>query len=178
MLIISTYQSPVGVLTLASKNDKLLGLWIEGQKHFLSVYKDEQMVVGENAVIEKTKKWLDCYFAGQNPEIEKLEIEFFGSEFSQEVFKRLCRIPCGSVTTYKSIAGDIARYRGLKSMSCQAVGNAVGRNPISIIVPCHRVVGSDGGLTGYAGGIAKKKFLLELEGIPVEGDRVKEDCIR
>ncbi len=173
MVYISTYDSPVGKITLASKDDKLIGLWIEGQKHFLSSLKGEEYEVKETRTILNTKKWLERYFLKENPSIDDLNIKFLGTEFSIKVWKILYRIPYGEVTTYKRIAEEVAKEMGITRMSCQAVGGAVGRNPISIIVPCHRVVGSNGDLTGYAGGVDKKIFFLELEGIEIKNNKVK-----
>lgn len=171
MVYISTYDAPVGKITLASKDDKLIGLWIEGQKHFSAALKEE-FKIEENRVILNAKKWLEQYFLGEKPSIEELDIEFLGSEFSIKVWQVLSKIPYGKVTTYKHIAEEVAKDMGIVRMSCQAVGGAVGRNPISIIVPCHRVVGSNGDLTGYAGGVDKKIFLLELEGIEIKNNKV------
>ena len=109
--------------------------------------------------------WLDRYFAGENPQISELPLAPSGSDFRQMVWKILCDIPSGQTTTYGEIAKKIAARTGRSTMSAQAVGGAVGHNPISIIIPCHRVVGTNGSLTGYAGGIDKKIALLELEGV-------------
>ena len=116
-------------------------------------------------VLRQTKDWLGHYFAGEQPAIGQLPLAPKGSAFQQEVWRVLCDIPYGHLTTYGEIARKIAAQRGLASMSAQAVGGAVGHNPISIVIPCHRVVGSDGSLTGYAGGVQKKLWLLEHEGV-------------
>lgn len=163
MIYKSYYQSPIGKLLLASKNNKLIGLWIEGQKYYLGDLKEELQENNEEEIFVKTKEWLDRYFKGEKPQISELEIEPIGSEFRKNVWKLLCQIPYGQVTTYKNIAENVAKIMNKKQMSAQAVGGAVGHNPISIIIPCHRVVGTDGNLTGYAGGIEKKIKLLELE---------------
>ena len=113
-------------------------------------------------VLEQTVKWLNLYFSGQEPDFTP-PLHLIGSEFRLAVWKMLLEIPYGQTTTYKELAGRIAEQRGIKTMSAQAVGGAVGHNPISIIVPCHRVLGTDGSLTGYAGGIDKKISLLTLE---------------
>jgi methylated-DNA-[protein]-cysteine S-methyltransferase len=115
----------------------------------------------------ETKNWLDRYFAGKKPSISELQLAPIGSEFRQEVWNILREIPYGEVTTYGGIAKKIAVKMNLKSMSSQAVGGAVGHNPISIIIPCHRVIGTNGSLTGYAAGIAVKAKLLELEGVDI-----------
>lgn len=163
MIYITHYNSPIGDILLASKNDKLIGLWIENQKYYLSSLKEELQEVDNNEILNKTKKWLDRYFNGEKPKIKELEIEPVGSEFRKSVWKILCNIPYGEVITYNDIAKQIAKEKGMKQLSAQAVGGAVGHNPISIIIPCHRVVGSNGSLTGYAGGIKRKKYLLEHE---------------
>ena len=155
------YRSPIGVLTLASDGENLIGLWIEGQKISL----DESKMVESSGleVFCLTKKWLDEYFCGKRPDASKIPLAPIGNEFRQGVWKILRKIPYGKTTTYGEIAAQLARRRGLAHMSAQAVGGAVGRNPISVIVPCHRVLGADGSLTGYAGGLARKRRLLALE---------------
>lgn len=163
MIYKSYYESPIGKLLLASKNNKLIGLWIEGQKYYLGNLNEELQENNEEEIFVKTKEWLDRYFKGEKPQISELELEPIGSEFRKNVWKLLCKIPYGQVTTYKNIAEDMAKIMNKKQMSAQAVGGAVGHNPISIIIPCHRVIGTDGSLTGYAGGIDKKIKLLKLE---------------
>ncbi len=160
-----TYQSPVGIMTMASDGTNLIGLWNEGQKyHGDTLFKN--MVDGNDLpVFQIIREWLDSYFAGQNPSISKLPLSTIGSEFRKKVWAILCEIPYGKVITYGDIARKLATERNLKSMSAQAVGGAVGHNPISVIIPCHRVVGSNGSLTGYAAGIQTKIKLLELEGV-------------
>ncbi|NBH73239.1 methylated-DNA--[protein]-cysteine S-methyltransferase [Clostridiaceae bacterium] len=166
---ITTYESPIGKLFLAEKAGALTGLWIEGQKYFMGSLKEETKEQGDSPVLGKAKKWLDRYFAGEKPSVGEWELAPAGSGFYREVWEILCGIPYGEVTTYKAIAQKAAARRGLLHMSAQAVGQAVGHNPISIIIPCHRVVGADKSLTGYAGGIEKKIYLLTLEGVDVEG---------
>ncbi len=167
MYYTADYLSPVGMLTLASDGIHLVGLWIEGQKYFEKTISEP--IVRDRAlpVLEETKDWLNRYFAGERPKISKLPLSPSGSEFRQEVWKLLCEIPYGQITTYGEIAKKMAVKMGRKSMSGQAVGGAVGHNPISIIIPCHRVVGSNGSLTGYAGGIDLKIQLLKHEGVPM-----------
>ena len=157
------YNSPVGKILLASKENKLIGLWIEGQKYYLGKLKEEIQEKNDDAILIKSKKWLDQYFNGENPEISQLDLAPIGSNFAKSVWKILCKIPYGEVTTYGKIAKEMAEILGEKKMSAQAVGGAVGHNPISIIIPCHRVIGTNGSLTGYAGGIDKKIKLLEHE---------------
>ena len=161
------YISPIGDILLASKNNKLIGLWIEGQKYYLYNIKEE-MKEENTEILVKAKEWLDRYFKGEKPNINELALDPIGSDFRKRVWKILCEIPYGEVITYKDIANIIAKEKGLKKMSCQAIGNAVSHNPISIIIPCHRVVGTNGSLTGYAGGIYKKAYLLEHEKVNME----------
>ena len=163
MIYTTHYKSPIGDLLLASKEGKLIGLWIEGQKYYKSNFLEEMKENENDKILCKTKKWLDKYFGNEKPHINELELNPTGSEFRQAVWKILCDIPYGRVTTYKKIAEQIAKQKGVTKMSAQAVGGAVGHNPISIIIPCHRVVGTNGDLTGYAGGIDKKKYLLDHE---------------
>ena len=162
MQYISHYQSPIGNILLAADDIGLTGLWFEGQKYF-ALYLDKKHKKKELSVFEQTKKWLDIYFAGQEPDF-KIPLHFCGTNFQNEVWEILYSIPYGQTMTYGEIAKWLAAKRGVKRMSAQAVGGAVGRNEISIIVPCHRVVGTSGSLTGYAGGIDKKIALLKLEG--------------
>ena len=168
-LYITYYESLVGRLLLAGKEGALTGLWIEGQKYFLGSNRGEMKEDDGLLIFEQTKRWLDRYFAGDKPSVRELNLEPSGSEFRKAVWDILCRIPYGELTTYGKIAKILAGHSGLKTMSAQAVGGAVGHNPISIIIPCHRVVGSDGSLTGYAGGLDKKAKLLSLEGVDVSG---------
>lgn len=163
MIYTTHYQSPVGKLTLASKNNELIGLWIQGQKYFLGKLDDEIKERNDDKMLGKTKKWLDRYFRGEKPEIAELSLKLMGSEFRQEVWKLLCKIPYGEVTTYGELAKQMAKRKNQETMSAQAIGGAVGHNPISIIIPCHRVIGTNGSLTGYAGGIDTKIKLLTLE---------------
>ena len=167
MIYTTHYKSPIGDILLASKNNKLIGLWIEGQKYYLSNLKDE-MKEEEKEILIKTKEWLDRYFKGEEPSINELDLDPLGSDFRKSVWKILCEISYGEVITYKDIAFTIAKQKDLKMMSSQAVGGAVSHNPISIIIPCHRVVGSNGSLTGYAGGIDKKVYLLKHEKVNME----------
>ena len=161
----TTYPSPVGILTLACDGEHLVGLWIEGQKYHGSTISEEMTEKDGMPVFDAAKKWLDRYFAGEKPAISELPLAPIGSEFRQEVWRILSEIPYGQNITYGDIAKKMAAKMHKKSMSSQAVGGAVGHNPLSIIIPCHRVVGSNGSLTGYAGGIDTKIKLLELEGV-------------
>ena len=168
MLYKTYYKSPIGNLMLLSDGDNLVGLYIENQKYYLNGIKQELTSKDNLQVFENTKKWLDRYFAKENPSIKEIPLAPIGGEFRQKVWKILCEIPYGKITTYGEIAKRIAKEMDKEKMSAQAVGNAVGHNPISIIIPCHRVVGKDGNLTGYAGGIERKRILLELEKGKVE----------
>lgn len=159
----TTLKSPVGLLTLASDGENLAGLWIEGQKYFLDTLPEEPIPKDGLPIFVETKKWLGRYFAGKQPAISELPLRPIGGEFRQQVWSILCEIPYGQVITYGGIAKKMAAKRNKERMSSQAVGGAVGHNPISIIIPCHRVVGANGSLTGYAGGVGTKVKLLELE---------------
>jgi methylated-DNA-[protein]-cysteine S-methyltransferase len=161
----TAYPSPIGALTLACDGNNLAGLWIDGQKYHGGGIPEAMTANNDIPVFNAAKKWLDRYFAGGKPAVSELPLAPVGGEFREEVWGILCEIPYGEVITYRDIAKKIAAKRNRKSMSSQAVGGAVGHNPISIIIPCHRVVGSNGSLTGYAGGIGIKVKLLELEGV-------------
>lgn len=156
------YKSPLGDILLASKNNKLIGAWFEGQKYYMSNV-SEDLTEKADEMLLKTIDWLDRYFDGEKPSIKELNLEPQGSDFRCEVWKILCEIPYGKTATYGDIASKIAENRGIEKMSAQAVGGAVGHNPISIIIPCHRVIGSDNSLCGYAGGLDRKSFLLNHE---------------
>lgn len=168
MIEVAHYKSPIGNILIAAKSENIVGLWFENQKYYLEILKNEQMQETENKILNKTKKWLDKYFNGDKPDINELNIELIGTDFRKRVWQILCEIPYGKTVTYKYIAEKIAKERKMKTMSAQAVGLAVGHNPISIIVPCHRVVGSNGSLTGYAGGLDKKIYLLKHENVDIE----------
>ena len=158
------YASALGSITLAGDDKNLVGLWMAGQKYFAETVKNPVEEKSDLPVFITIKKWLDEYFAGKKPSIAELPLAPSGSEFRKAVWDILCEIPYGQCTTYGEIAKKMAARMDKKSMSSQAIGGAVGHNPISIIIPCHRVVGSNGSLTGYAGGIEKKIKLLEHEG--------------
>ena len=162
----SHYNSPLGRILLAADEIGLTGLWFEGQKYF-ALYLDKAHVEREIPLFKKVKRWLDIYFSGKEPDFS-VPLHFSGTDFQKEVWKILCSIPYGQTETYGGIADRIAEKRGLPRMSAQAVGGAVGHNEISIIVPCHRVVGTNGSLTGYAGGIDRKVKLLLLERVDMK----------
>lgn len=157
----SHYHSPIGDILLAADDIGLIGLWFEGQKYF-ALHLDKEHQEKDLPVFTETKRWLDIYFSGKEPDFI-VPLHFMGTDFQKEVWEILCSIPYGKTMTYGEIAEKIAFKRSLKHMSAQAVGGAVGHNHISILVPCHRVIGSNGNLTGYAGGIDKKIKLLTLE---------------
>lgn len=161
MQYISHYTSPIGDILLAADDAGLTGLWFQGQKYFARGLEKEQEE-RNLPVFDQTKAWLDLYFSGKEPDFLP-PLHLIGTDFQKQVWEILLAIPYGKTTTYGKIAGQIAQRRGLAHMSAQAVGGAVGHNPISIIVPCHRVLGTDGSLTGYAGGVDKKIHLLSLE---------------
>ncbi len=169
MFYSTKYPSQLGMITLASDGENLAGLWIEGQKYFRDTVCEPMSETDELPVFVAAKTWLDRYFAGEEPAISELPLKPIGGEFRQNVWKLLCEIPYGEVDTYGGIAKKMAARLGRKSMSSQAVGGAVAHNPISIIIPCHRVVGTNGSLTGYAGGIDTKVKLLEHEGVDMAG---------
>lgn len=177
MKYICRIPSPVGELTAASDGTNIVGLWIKGQKYYADKM-DGEIEERELPVFAQVKEWMECFFSGKEPDfIPPLAPQ--GSLFRQTVWKILLEIPYGQVATYGQIARQLERQKNApptllseaagKHMSAQAVGGAVGHNPISIIIPCHRVVGSDGSLTGYAGGISIKVKLLELEKTPMDG---------
>ncbi len=163
MIYTTKIPSPAGGITLASDGIHLIGLWIDGQQYFASTVKEKTQENPGLSIFTQTKDWLDRYFSGKQPAICELSLRPDGSVFRQEVWKLLCKIPYGEVTTYGAIARKIAASRGLDNMSAQAVGGAIGHNPISIIIPCHRVIGSDGSLVGYGGGLELKQKLLTHE---------------
>lgn len=179
------YVSPLGGITLASDGKALTGLWFDGQTYFgATLCKEHQEK--DLPIFEQTRQWLDLYFGGEIPAFTP-PLKPKATAFRKAVWEILLSVPYGRTITYGEIAGVVARQKGLARMSAQAVGSAVGHNPISIIIPCHRVVGADGSLTGYAGGIAIKERLLRLEkadllkyfipknGIAQAGSNCKED---
>lgn len=161
MVYTCTYKSELGDILLAADEIGLTGLWFEGQKYFANTLPKEH-ISQETPVLTQAKTWLDLYFSGQNPTFTP-PLHPSGSSFRQAVWEILLQIPYGQTMTYGEIARKLAGKQNLPHMSAQAVGGAVGHNEISIIIPCHRVVGTDGSLTGYAGGIDKKIALLQLE---------------
>ena len=155
------YDSPLGGITLASDGEALTGIWFDGQKYFgdtLDSGHKEKML----PVFADTCRWLDIYFSGKDPGFTP-KLNLRTTAFRNKVWEIMLTIPYGKTMTYGEIASIIARDNEVKKVSAQAVGGAVGRNSISIIIPCHRVVGKDGSLTGYAGGLDRKLKLLQLE---------------
>lgn len=161
------YDSPFGGITLASSGEALTGLWFDKQKYFADTLSDEYEQKNL-PVFEQTVRWLDIYFSGNAPDFTP-PMDIRTTDFRRSVCNIMLTIPFGKTMTYGEIAGRLARQKGIARMSAQAVGGAVGHNPISLIIPCHRVVGSDGSLTGYAGGILIKAELLRLEKIDMSG---------
>lgn len=159
------YSSPLGKITLASNGKALTGLWFDGQKYFPHNLISES-TEAELPIFTQTCKWLDIYFSGKQPDFTP-PINLQTTPFRKAVYDILFTIPYGQTVTYGEIAHILAERKGIERMSAQAVGGAVGHNPIGIIIPCHRVVGSDGSLTGYAGGLERKKWLLRHEKIVI-----------
>ena len=157
----SRYRSPLGEMLLAADEAGVTGLWFAGQKYF-ALHLDKEQEEKEIPLFGTVKQWLDVYFSGREPDFT-VPLHFTGTAFQNEVWGILCAIPYGQTTTYGEIAKRLAARRGVPHMSAQAVGGAVGHNKISILVPCHRVVGANGSLTGYAGGLERKRRLLALE---------------
>lgn len=155
------YESPLGGITLASDGNALTGLWFDGQKFFPNMLESEYKK-SRLTVFDETVKWLDIYFHGNVPDFTP-PLSADGTPFRKRVWEILLTIPYGQTLTYGEIAAKTAGQRGLPRMSAQAVGGAVGHNPIGLIIPCHRVIGADGSLTGYAGGVDKKEWLLRME---------------
>lgn len=162
----SCYQSPLGKILLACDKIGLTGVWFEGEKYYARNL-DKEHQQREVEFFSGVKRWLDIYFSGKQPEFTP-PLHLIGSSFQLLVWELLQQIPYGETTSYGELAKRVAARRNLPRMSAQAVGGAVGHNEISIIVPCHRVVGTNGSLTGYAGGIDKKEHLLSLEGVDMK----------
>lgn len=172
MTYICKYDSPLGGITIASNGEAITGLWFEGQKYFGDTL-SEQYVEKKLPVFEEAERWLDIYFQGKEPDfMPPLLMET--TPFRKSVWEIMLEIPYGKTMTYGEIAERIANQKGIVRMSAQAVGGAVGHNSISLMIPCHRVVGTNGSLTGYAGGIDKKVKLLTLEKADMAGFFIPE----
>jgi methylated-DNA-[protein]-cysteine S-methyltransferase len=160
------YETPLGSVLLAADETGLTGLWFDGARYYAAglaaQHKEKEM-----PVFEKVRTWLELYFAGKRPECLP-PLHMIGSPFRVRIWEMMLQIPYGQTMTYGELAAQIAKERGIERMSAQAVGGAVAHNPISILIPCHRMVGTNGSLTGYAGGIPRKAELLKLEGVAVE----------
>ena len=167
MVFVQHYDSPLGPITLACDETAIIGLWFDGQKYFGNIL-PEQLAEKGHPLLQDAKRWLDIYFSGRAPDFTP-PLRYDSTPFRKAVCEIMLTIPYGRTMTYGEIAAEAARRQGLAKMSAQAVGGAVGHNPISLIIPCHRVVGANGSLTGYAGGIARKVRLLELEHADMSG---------
>lgn len=160
---VSTYYSKLGEMLLAADESGVTGVWFKGQKYY-GAGLTEKAVHKQTDDIRCAAEWLDVYFSGQKPDfMPRLHLK--GTRFRQDVWQKLLEIPYGKTVTYGALASWIALERNMKNMSARAVGGAVGHNPVSIIVPCHRVLGCSGRITGYAGGMERKKALLQIEKI-------------
>ncbi len=167
MTYTATWPSPLGPIVLRAEDGALTGLWFADQANCPQV--SDRLVPAENCpALDPARRWLERYFSGRDPGFVP-PLRLGGTEFQCAVWALLSAIPYGATRTYGDLAAQLARARGLERMSAQAVGGAVGRNPISLIVPCHRVVGASGELTGYAGGLERKQALLTLEGSLPQG---------
>ncbi len=163
MIYTSIYESPLGPLLLASEGESLTGLWLPGQKYYAAGLPEDAAEDPSQSALRAAAEWLDAYFAGQRPDPRALTLAPGGSGFQRLVWELLRDIPYGETATYGALAAKAETLLGRKT-SARAVGAAVGRNPISILIPCHRVLGADRSLTGYAGGLDKKEWLLRHEG--------------
>ena len=168
MHYVSHYESPLGAMTMASDGEHLTGLWFDGQKYDRSTIDGNAELKPHLPVFTRTAQWLDTYFGGTDPGFTP-PIRVEGSDFKRMVTSIMLSIPFGATSTYARIAAEVARRTGRRHMSAQAVGGAVGHNPIALIVPCHRVLASDGSLRGYAGGVDRKEWLLKMEGVNMSG---------
>ncbi len=160
------YDSPVGEITITSDGEAVTGVYMANQRFLPASYGES---VRGLAIHDAARAWLDSYFGGGKPRPHDIALAPAGTEFRLAVWELLCRIPYGQTASYGDIAKEMAALRHVPRMSAQAVGGAVGHNPIGIIIPCHRVIGSDGGLVGYGGGLDRKVFLLRHEGVDLTG---------
>ena len=167
MIYTSEYTSPLGIITLACDDEAILGLWSNGQRYFGNIL-PKQTVEKEHRLFAQARQWLDIYFSGRKPDFLP-PLRYDSTPFRKVVCDIMLTIPYGKTMTYGEIAARIAEQKGILRMSAQAVGGAVGHNPISLMIPCHRVIGTGGSLTGYGGGVVRKEKLLELEGTDMRG---------
>lgn len=167
MQYISTYSSPMGEILLACGQEGLTGLWFQGGRYFAAGL-DPEHIEQDTPVFEETRRWLDLYFSGGRPDFMP-PLCLLGTPFRRLIWELLLEIPYGETTTYGELARRAAARQGRPRLPAQAVGGAVGHNPVSILVPCHRVVGASGSLTGYGGGVDRKARLLALEGVDQSG---------
>lgn len=169
MLYKTNYQSPIGPIIILANDSGLLGAWYENQEHFAGTFDLDRAEVIENPsdqpILKQATDWFDAYFDGQNPSVKDLPLMPQGTAFQQEVWAELTKVGYGETISYQELADRVAARQTKGRGSARAVGEAVGRNPISIMIPCHRVIATNGDLTGYAGGIDKKITLLKIEGI-------------
>lgn len=161
---IQYYESPLGGITVAADGEAMIGLWFDHQKYFAATLNNKEHKIATLPVLEEAFRWLDVYFSGEIPDFTPA-LHLRGTELRKNVWNILLSIPYGQTVTYGEITERVARERGMKRMAAQAIGSAIGHNPISLIIPCHRVIGADGSLKGYAGGLDKKAALLKLEGV-------------
>ncbi len=167
MVYTSQYSSPLGVITLACDGEAIVGLWFDGQRYDGDILPDE-VEEREQPLLAEARRWLDIYFSGREPDFLP-PLRYGSTPFRKRVCEIMLTIPYGNTLRYGDIAAMLARESGLAKMSAQAVGGAVGHNPISLMIPCHRVVGANGNLTGYGGGLDRKRALLALEGVDMSG---------
>ena len=174
MVYTDGYASPLGEMTIAGDGGAIIGLWFDGQKHFGNSL-PEEFSRGETPVIRDAKRWLDIYFSGRTPDFLP-PLRYGSTPFRKLVCDIMLSIPYGKTRTYGDIAKEAAALMGVERMAAQAVGGAVGNNPILLMIPCHRVIGANGNLTGYGGGMQRKIKLLEMEGVNSEelGVRIEE----
>ena len=165
MIYTQHYDSPLGGILLSADETGLTGLWFDGAKYFAKGLPRER-TDRETPALLQAKQWLDLYFSGVEPDFTP-PLHPTGTAFQQAVWQLLLQIPYGQTATYGELARRLAREKGRETLSAQAVGGAVGHNPISLVIPCHRVVGAGGNLTGYAGGVDKKRALLALEHVDI-----------
>ena len=163
MIYSTEYPSPLGTITLACDEDAVIGLWFNGQRHYGNILPPETER-REHPLLREAKHWLDIYFSGREPDFLP-PMRYDSTPFRKCICDIMLTSPYGQTMTYGEIAAQAARRQGMERMSAQAVGGAVGHNPISLMIPCHRVVGAGGNLTGYGGGIDRKAKLLTLEGV-------------